>query len=88
MKKTYLAAFLVASLVLVPLLTWGQAGDLKTIKLNEPNKDRGLPVMKALSVRASAREWSDKELSLQDLSDLLWAANGINRPARRRPRRP
>jgi len=80
MKKIYLAAFLVASLVLVPLLTWGQAGDLKTIKLNEPNKDRGLPVMKALSVRASAREWSDKELSLQDLSDLLWAANGINRP--------
>jgi nitroreductase len=36
--------------------------------------------MEALSVRASVREWSDKDLSLQDLSDLLWAANGINRP--------
>jgi nitroreductase len=80
MKRSYLAAFLVASLVLVPLLGWGQAGDLKTIKLNEPNKERGLPVMKALSVRASAREWSDRKVELQDVSDLLWAANGINRP--------
>jgi nitroreductase len=31
-------------------------------------------------VRASAREWSERDLSWQDLSDLLWAANGINRP--------
>jgi hypothetical protein len=53
---------------------------LKTIKLNEPNKERGLPFMEALSVRASTREWSDRDLSLQDISDLLWAANGINRP--------
>jgi hypothetical protein len=36
--------------------------------------------MEALSVKASAQDWSEKELSLQDLSDLLWAANGINRP--------
>jgi hypothetical protein len=56
------------------------AAQLATIKLNPPDKKRGLPVMEALSVKASAREWSDRELSLQDLSDLLWAANGINRP--------
>lgn len=36
--------------------------------------------MKALSDRHSDREYAAKELSLQDLSDLLWAANGINRP--------
>lgn len=52
---------------------------LKTIKLSEPNKERGLPFMETLSVRASTREWSDRDLSLQDISDLLWAANGINR---------
>lgn len=52
----------------------------KIIKLPEPNKKRGLPVMEALAVRASVTEWSDKDLSIQDLSDLLWAANGINRP--------
>ncbi len=36
--------------------------------------------MKTLSVKASAREWSEQEMNLQDLSDLCWAANGINRP--------
>ena len=51
----------------------------KQIKLNAPNKSRGTAVMKALSERHSVREFSTKELSLQDLSDLLWAANGINR---------
>jgi hypothetical protein len=62
------------------MLCWSQAQELASIKLNEPNKKRGLPIMEALSVRASVREWSDKEVGLQDLSDLLWAANGINRP--------
>ena len=57
---------------------------LNTTKLNEPNKERGLPFMETLSVRASAREWSDQELSLQDMSDLLWAANGINRPGEKK----
>ena len=36
--------------------------------------------MKALSERQSTREYASKALSLGDLSDLLWAANGINRP--------
>jgi len=53
--------------------------ELKEIKLNAPNKARGSAVMKALSDRHSDREYSTKDLSLQDLSDLLWAANGINR---------
>lgn len=57
------------------------AGDLQAIKLNPPDLKRGLPFMEALAVRASAREYSGKDLSLQDLSDLLWAADGINRPA-------
>ena len=52
---------------------------LQDIKLNEPNKSRGSSVMKALSDRISVREYDAKELSLQDLSDLLWAANGVNR---------
>lgn len=52
----------------------------EVIKLNAPNLDRGLSVMKALNERKSVREYSDKGLSLADLSDLLWAANGINRP--------
>jgi len=51
-----------------------------TIVLNPPDLTRGLTVMKALSLRASERDFDTISLSLQDLSDLLWAANGINRP--------
>jgi len=80
MKRSFIAGSLLGALILVPALSWGQAQDLKVIQLNAPDKTRGLPVMEALSVRASVREWSEKDLSLQDLSDLLWAANGINRP--------
>jgi len=56
------------------------AQELASIKLNPPDKTRGDPLMEALSVKASATEWSDRDLSLQDLSDLMWAANGLNRP--------
>lgn len=56
------------------------AQNLKEIKLNTPDKNRGSSVMKALSDRHSDREYAEKELSIKDLSDLLWAANGINRP--------
>lgn len=57
-----------------------QAQELKTIQLNKPDTKKGLPVMQALEKRQSVREYADKKLTHQDLSDLLWAANGINRP--------
>ena len=50
------------------------------IVLDPPNMERGLPVMKALSLRASVHEFDSRDLGGQDLSDLLWAADGINRP--------
>jgi SagB-type dehydrogenase family enzyme len=66
------------------LVTAANAQSLKPIKLNEPNRDRGASVMKALDNRHSKREFSTEKLSLQDLSDLLWAATGINRADGRR----
>jgi len=66
--------------LLVSPLGWAGAQEAQTIELNAPDLSRGLPVMKALSVRASATEWAEMELAAQDLSDLLWAANGVNRP--------
>jgi len=50
------------------------------IVLNAPDTNRGLPVMKALSLRASVKDFDTTSINLQDMSDLLWAANGINRP--------
>ncbi len=52
----------------------------KDLKLNAPDKTGGKTIMAALADRHSDREFDAKELSLQDLSDLLWAANGVNRP--------
>jgi SagB-type dehydrogenase family enzyme len=56
------------------------AQEFKSITLNPPDKKRGLPVMQALEKRASASGFTSDKLSLKDLSDLLWAADGINRP--------
>jgi len=57
-----------------------QAQELKIIKLNAPDKTRGSAIMKALNDRQSVREYATDNIKPQDLSDLLWAANGINRP--------
>jgi len=61
-----------------------QAQELKVIKLVAPDKMRGATIMQALNDRKSIREYSPERLRAQDLSDLLWAANGINRPDGRR----
>lgn len=49
------------------------------IVLNKPNLKRGKSLMETFSQRKSVREFSNKEISHADLSDLLWAANGVNR---------
>jgi Nitroreductase family len=53
--------------------------DMLPIELPRPTLDRGKSVLKALQQRKTIREISDKKLSLQVLSNLLWAACGINR---------
>lgn len=50
------------------------------IKLPSPDKSGGKPLMQALNERQTLREFTTEKLSLQQLSDLLWAAWGINRP--------
>lgn len=49
------------------------------VKLPEPDKTGGKPLMQALNERSSSRDFIDKDLTDQQLSDLLWAAYGINR---------
>ncbi|CAJ0887756.1 hypothetical protein R20233_03264 [Ralstonia sp. LMG 32965] len=52
-----------------------------TITLAPPLLDGGSTLTAALTKRQSVREFAPTPLSLQQLSELLWAANGINRPA-------
>jgi SagB-type dehydrogenase family enzyme len=54
------------------------------IQLPAPDKTGGKPLMQALSERKTTREFrQNKDLSLTTLSNLLWAANGFNRPDKR-----
>ena len=56
-------------------------GDPATsISLPPPLKQGGLPLMEALARRCSSREFASEPLPMQLLSDLLWAAWGMNRP--------
>jgi hypothetical protein len=56
------------------------AQEMKPMPLPPPQMEGGKPVMEALKARQSAREFSSEKLSPQVLSNLLWAASGINRP--------
>ncbi len=56
------------------------AQQLAPIRLPAPRTDGGKPLMQALKNRHTSREFSPKKLSEQLLSDLLWAAFGVNRP--------
>ena len=50
-----------------------------SIALPAPDASGGMPLMEALAKRHSAREFASTALPLPLLSNLLWAANGINR---------
>lgn len=51
----------------------------QSVLLPRPHTQGGLPLMQALAKRRSVREFSPGPLPQQMLSDLLWAAFGINR---------
>jgi SagB-type dehydrogenase family enzyme len=52
----------------------------KEIKLPAPRLEAGRPLMSCLKDRQSNREFKPDPLPAQTLSELLWAAYGINRP--------
>lgn len=54
------------------------------IQLPKPQTKGGMPLREVLNARKSARDFSAKTLSDQQLSDLLWAACGVNREDGRR----
>ena len=57
------------------------ATELKTIDLPAPWKDGGKPLAQAVWARRSIREFADKPVPIEVLSNLLWTACGVNRPA-------
>jgi len=57
------------------------AQEKPTMKLPPPRTKGGKPLIEALQLRRSIRAYAEKPLPPQVLSELLWAAFGINRPS-------
>lgn len=66
----------------VALASAGVCGE-ETIKLPCPCTDSGVTVTQALKTRHSEREFSGRDIPVEILSGVLWAANGFNRPDKR-----
>ena len=71
--------FASAALAVSPAVTVAQ--ELKPLDLPPPRSEGGQPLTTALKLRRSTREYSNRPLPVQVLSDLLWAAFGVNRPS-------
>ena len=58
----------------------GMAAETRIRQLPPARTAGGKPLIEALQLRRSIREYADRPLEPQILSDLLWSAYGINRP--------
>lgn len=81
-SKLFLCTFVVLSFFALDLICGFSvfAEKLEPIQLSQPQFNRGKLLMEALKERQTNRSFSSKELPLDVLSNLLWAADGINRP--------
>lgn len=79
-KKSFIFSGVVSFLLLFAFVC--QAAE--PIKLPAPQMDGGKPLMQALKDRMTARAFGEEKLSMQTLSNLLWAAFGISRADGRR----
>jgi len=80
--RSAVVACLTMSLFFCMNLCISSAQESDVIKLPQPQTDGGKPLMQALKLRQSTRGnfGPDTKLSMQVISNLLWAADGVNRP--------
>jgi len=78
--KLFFMAILIPSLLAACPESSVAGEPMKSIQLPPPQTDGGRPLMQVLKDRHSTREYSTQKLSDQEMSNLLWAAFGINRP--------
>ncbi len=77
----FILVFLIPILPMTQNTAWGE--EQKPIQLSKP-QIAGNPLMQLLAKRSSSREFSSEPLPVNILSNMLWAASGINRPDGRR----
>jgi nitroreductase len=78
-------AALLGLIALLWIAPASRAQELKSIQLPKPQMTAGMPLMQALAERKTTRAFGDKPLPEQTLSNLLWAAFGVNRPREAKP---
>jgi len=78
-KKLIIAASIIPFFILI-FLHQASSAARKEIKLVKPAQTGGMPLMNALAGRQSSRSFAARPLTDQVLSNLLWAADGVNRP--------
>jgi nitroreductase len=66
-------------LITLALVLFASAAFAQDITLPAPKTDGGKPLMQVLKERHSTREFGSEKLAPQVLSNLLWAAFGLNR---------
>ena len=71
--------FLSVAVMMFSVAYFAGAQEFKDISLPAPKMDGGKTLMQSLKERQTSRAYSPKKLPLQLISDLLWAADGINR---------
>ena len=71
MKKVLLTAL---------LMMFAVSAYAENIRLPEPEKTGGMTLLEALTLRRTEREFGDKDFNIQELSNLLYSAGGVNRP--------
>jgi len=80
-KSLWQMALIVLGLLLpMGLLAAEHSAVPKEIMLMEPDTTGGMPLNQALSKRHSVRSFTDQEVGIKEISQILWAANGITRP--------
>jgi SagB-type dehydrogenase family enzyme len=72
-------ASLLSTLVFICPLGIRAGDNPSSIQLPNPQMESGRPLMQVLKDRMSTRTFSAEKLPLQTLSNLLWAACGVNR---------
>jgi len=80
MNVRRLMMILVSLVALTCLAQSAAAQEFKPIPLPAPKLDSGKSLVQALKDRKTTREWATQNLPEQTISNLLWAAWGINRP--------
>jgi len=66
--------------ILVSCPATGLAQKLEPVQLPTPQTEIGRPLMQVLKDRSSTRDFRPDKLTAQIVSNLLWAAFGVNRP--------